>query len=127
MANARTWRSWVTPFSLIAALDLFVRFALPFSLGRVLIVEAGLFLGAALVTRALIAQPPLRSGWRRVVQLSLMWAFGLAALRAAIWAAGQPVMRANLATFVAAILLLIGSRLWRRQSKSSSDLGPYAR
>lgn len=114
MPKTRTWFAWPALIAVITAVELVIRFALSFNLRRVLVVEALLFFAAALCVRDLINRPPHLSGWRRTIQWSLVWAFALAALRAAIWAAGQTVMRANLATLVTAVVVLIWSRKWRR-------------
>jgi MYXO-CTERM domain-containing protein len=115
MSRPRRWVPWLALFGAIAAIDLAARFVLPFSLNRVLAVEALLFFGAALATLALIARPPHPCGWRRVLQWLLVGAFALAGLRAAIWAAGQPVARANVVIVVLAVLALAGSWLRRRR------------
>ena len=124
MPNSRQWLPWMALFAAMAAIDLTTRFALPFNLKRVLVVEAVLFFGAALATLSLMARPPRPSGWRRVLHWFLAGAFALAALRAAIWAAGQPVVRANVAIVILAILMLVGS--WvrhRRQAVGPSQPG----
>lgn len=113
MPRSRTWLPWATLFAAIALVEVLVRFAFPFSLRRVLVVEAVLFVDAALVILCFIQRPPVSSGWRRRLQWALVLAFALGSIRAAIWATGQPVMRANLAILLLAIVVLIGSGIRR--------------
>lgn len=115
MPRTRTWLPWAMLFSAIAVVEVLVRFAAPFSLRRVLVVEAVLFLAAALAALVLIQRPSFSSGWRLRLHWTLVWAFVLGGIRAAIWAAGQPVMRANLVILLLAIVVLIGSRIRRRR------------
>jgi hypothetical protein len=118
----QTWLLWATLFAAIAAVEGLVRFAIPFRLERVLVVEAVLFFAAALVTLFLIQRPPSVSKWRRRLQWVLVWAFGLGSARAAIWAAGQPVRRANLAILLMALLVLISSWLRRRGHRAQAPV-----
>ncbi|NIM51422.1 MAG: hypothetical protein GTO22_19595 [Gemmatimonadales bacterium] len=98
----------------MTAVDLVTRFVLPFNLKRVLTVEAALFFGAAFVALALVIRSPWPDGWRRVVQWLLVGSFALAALRAAVWAAGLPVAWANRLVLVVAAVTVLLTWLWRR-------------
>lgn len=108
MLRSGRWLVWTGLVAAITAIDLAARFALPFSLQRVLVVEAVLFFLGALATLALSARPPQASGWRRVLQRILAAGLVLAALRAALWAAGLPVARANLIILVLGVVMLTG-------------------
>ena len=115
MPKSHTWLPWAALFGTIATVEVLVRFAVPFSLRRVLVVEALLFFGAALAALRLTLRPAKPSKWRRLLQWSLVWGLALGAIRAAIWAAGQPVTRANLAALLVAIIALAASRIRRRR------------
>ena len=117
MPPSRISVAWATLFGVIVVAEALVRFAIPFNLTRVLVVEALLFFAAAIVIIILIQQPPFASGWRRGLQRILLWFFILGGIRAAIWASGQPVMRANMAILVFGIVVLIANRIWRRRHR----------
>src|SRR5574341_1907394 len=123
----RTLRPWVLLFGMIAAIELTVRFLLPFDLRRVLIVEAGLFLGAGVTTWALVLRSPQSFGWRRVAQWSLAGGLILAAIRATLWASGMPVARANLVIAllgaVGLIALWFQRRAFRRPTAPTEGSG----
>lgn len=117
MPASRISVAWATLFGVIVAAEALVRFAIPFNLMRVLVVEALLFFAAAIVIIILIQRPPLALGWCRGLQWILVWFFILGGIRAAIWALGQPVMRANMAVLLFGIVVLIGNRIWRRRHR----------
>ena len=115
MSRSRTWLPWATLFGAIAAIEILVRVAVPFSLKRVLIVEAVLFMASAFVTFALIQRAPASAGWRRRLPWILFWAFMLGSVRAAMWASGQPVIRANLITGLLVIVVMAGRWIGHRR------------
>ena len=117
MPATRTSVAWATLFGVIVAAEVLVRFAIPFNLTRVLVVEALLFFAAASVIIILIQRPPFALGWRRRLQWILFWFFILGGMRAAIWALGQPVMRANMAILLLGVVALIGYLIWRRRHR----------
>ena len=102
-------------FGVIVVAEAVVRFAMPFNLTRVLVVEALLFFAAAVVIIILIQRPPFATGWRRRLQWIVVWFFILGGIRAAIWALGQPVMRANITILLLGIVVLIANRIRRRR------------
>jgi hypothetical protein len=102
MPKSHKWLVWTGLAAAIAAIDLATRFALPFDLQRVLLVEALLFFVGGLAVLGIGTRPPQASGWRRVLERLLAGGLVLAALRSALWAAGLPVARANL------IILILG-------------------
>ncbi len=112
---------WLALFGVVAAVELTVRVALPFKLQRVLVVEAVLFLTSALVMLGLLARTPRRTGWRRVLPWILGGGFVLAALRSALWAAGQPVMRANIVVLVLAVICLAVTWVSRRRRADTKE------
>jgi len=93
---------WIALVAGVAAVELFVRFVLPFNLDRVLIVETLLFIAAGCAGFAIAARLPRAVGWRRALELTLSGALLLAAIRTGLWAAGgvASVPRANLVTGV---------------------------
>lgn len=113
---------WIALFGAVAAVELFVRFALPFDLERVLIVETVLFLGASFASFALARRAPKAEGWRHVLQLTLAGSFILAAIRVGLWAAGQPVARANLV--IAILGAMVVTLTWWSRRRTSRVPGP---
>ena len=108
----------------VAAIDFAVRIALEFDMRRVAIAEAILFsvTGALVYSTARIGSP--HGGRTRLLEVTVAAIFGLAAVRAAAWAMGAPVLVANLITVgLAALLgiaLLIGWFRARRQGITQS-------
>ena len=104
---------------IVAAIDFAARITLGFDMRRVAIAEAILFsvTGALIYSFARVASPHRKRTRRLEVTVAAM--FGLAAVRAAAWAMGAPVLVANLMTLgLAAILglaLVIGWYRARRQ------------
>lgn len=103
---------WLGVVLIATAIDLLVRFALPFDLSRVLRVEAALFPLTGLALFLLFRSEPRASpGWRRV-QIVVIAAFPLAGIRSGLWAAGLPVQRANLVVLAIGIVTWLGFRLF---------------
>jgi hypothetical protein len=117
MLRSHRWLPWIGLAAAITAIDLVSRFALPFNLQRVLVVEAVLFFVGALATLTLSTRPPRPSGWRRVLPRLLAGGLLLAAFRAALWAAGMPVARANLIILVLGVVMLAGAQWRTRRTK----------
>jgi hypothetical protein len=102
------------------AIDLTARFAWEFRLDRVLRTEAVLFLAAGGVFVMLLRRRPRATGWLRLLQVTLAAAFGLAGVRAALWAAGAPVVTANMAIF--ALAVVAAAIAWvRRRRRVATD------
>jgi hypothetical protein len=120
MTTSRISVAWATLFAVIIGVEVIVRFAIPFNLTRVLVVEALLFFAAAIVIIILIQRSALALRWRRGLRWILLWFFILGGIRSAIWASGQPVMRANMTILCLGIVLLIGNRIWRRRHREQS-------
>ncbi len=105
---------------MVGIIELAVRFAIPFELRRVLVVEAVVFLGAGVVSGMLVRRS-VQVGWRYALQWALVGAFVLAAVRAGLWAAGVPVARANQIIGLLGVLAL--AAVWlRRRSPSGRSL-----
>lgn len=104
--------------AVVAAVELAVRFALPFDLTRVLVVEAVLFPLAGVACVALIRRRPSQSSLGRTLQLLLAAAFFLGGLRALVWVAGGSVMAANVTTVAAAVVAWAWYRVRRRPDAS---------
>jgi len=60
---------WLLLFAMVGIIELAVRFALPFELRRVLVVEAVVFLGAGVVSGMLVRRS-VQVGWRYVRALT---------------------------------------------------------
>jgi hypothetical protein len=86
-------------------------------MARVAMAEAFLFAGVAALLVWFAISSPLESIALRVLELTLVLAFGFAALRAAIWSAGAPVLAANLITLGSAVLIGLGYLVWRRRAQ----------
>lgn len=95
---------WTAVILVAAALDLGVRFGLQPDFHTSLWIEGGIFLLTMAVLLALYRRAPARPGWKRNLQVLLVAAFALGGLRSLLWAAGNPVTRANLKIFVLGIL-----------------------
>lgn len=118
MPERRGWIRWVALLAVVAAVELVARFAFPFDLERVLVVETVLFLGAAFAITRLVARAPPKKRWQRVLQWVLAWSFALAAVRTGIWAAGQPVSRANGAVLVLGVVVLVAAWVRHRRRRA---------
>jgi hypothetical protein len=106
---------WLLLFAIVGVIELAVRFAIPFALRRVLVVEAVVFLGAGVVSGMLVRRS-VQVGWRYALQWALVGAFVLAAVRAGLWAVGVPVARANQIIGLVGVLAL-GAVWLRRRSQ----------
>jgi hypothetical protein len=95
---------WIAVILLATALDLGVRFGLQPDFRVSLWIEGGTFLLTAAVLLWLYRIHPARPGWRRGLQVLLVAAFALGGLRSLLWAAGNPVTRANLKVLVLGVI-----------------------
>ncbi|HUF08976.1 MAG TPA: hypothetical protein VMO47_06635 [Rhodothermales bacterium] len=99
----------------VLVLEATVRFASGYELGRVLFIEATLFMFAAALLNSIARRADL-SGRARTAIRVLSVAFVLGAIRSALWFAGLEVHWANL------VILVIGLALftmwWRRRGRS---------
>ena len=111
---------WILVAAGATAFDLLARFAAPFNFARVMHVEALLFLLTAVVFGVLLRAEPREQGWRRATKVGLIWLFALGGLRSVLWTVGTPLMWANIATFVPA---LVGVLIWliRRRQVRGGD------
>ena len=99
---------------LVTVLDIFGRLALAFDMPRIIASEAVLFTAACLLMGVIVTQYQLPSGlWARV-ERGLVVVFGLGGVRATAWAVGGSIVAANLVTFVAAVVLVVGYIVGKR-------------
>lgn len=119
----KTFLQWMVVLAVTAALDLAVRFLLPFRMSRVLAFEAVLFpLAGWFLLRMMSRQAaPRRS--LRLVQAILAVSLLLAGLRSFLWALGVPIQMANVAVLASAGLVWMGfrRRLFGKNSLSGDD------
>lgn len=116
------WR-WILVVTGATALDLLARVAAAFDLGRVLHIEAVLFPVTALVLATLLKYDQSARPLPHAVQVSLVWLFGLGGLRPVLWTLGLPLMVANFATLVPAVVGIVVWRLRRRHRMPGQPLG----
>ena len=109
-----TFWKWMAVFGAATAVDLVVRFGMPFQLTRILWAEAVLFPVAALAFLFLYREKPGETGFRRRFQIVMIVAFLLAGLRSGLWAFGLPIGTVNIAVLVATFLVWAGFRIRRR-------------
>ena len=108
----RYW--WVVIFAFAAAVDIAGRFVLAFDMLRVAVFESVLFgstgvLFAVIDTKYRHASVPIRR-----LEIGLAAAFGLAALRVILWAAGAGVAVANVVVAVVGVGLVTGLLIRKR-------------
>jgi peptidoglycan/LPS O-acetylase OafA/YrhL len=117
---------WIGIILAVTAIDLGVRFGMSFEIMRVIRIEAVLFLLTSVVLFALYRSNPRTIGRRRTIQIVLVASFALAGIRAAIWAAGQPVFWANLAILILAGVIIGVFTIRRRAQcqRRTSGQGP---
>ena len=114
---------WTGVILLATVLDLGARFAFGLEFETVLLIEVVVLLATALVFYRLYRKDPAAPGWRRGLQVVLVFSFALGALRSAIWVSGGPVTVAN------AIILGLGTTAWlvwryRRRSTHTLETEP---
>jgi len=109
---------WIILFAVVAVLDSAVRFALPFNLRQVLIVEVVLFFTAGVAAAFLATRSPRFVGWRYKIQWALAAALILAAVRSCLWAIGLSVYRANMVILALAILATAAAWIRGRRLRS---------
>jgi len=120
------WR-WAGIFVVVALLDFGVRFASGFDMTWVNRAEAVLLLGTALLLWFLGRTHPAPNRRQHTIQLAIVASFVLGGLRAALWAAGLPVDRANLAIAALGLVLVIEAiRRYRRGARRVADPGTGA-
>jgi len=94
---------WILVILGATAVDLLMRFRLAMSFTAVLWAEAILFPLTGLVLGLLLKASPNLTGFKRGIQIALVWGFFLAGIRSGIWVAGVPVGAANLLIFLSAL------------------------
>lgn len=113
------WK-WAGITAVVGLLDVAVRFATDYSMIRVVRAEAVLLLGAALLLWFLRRARPAPTPRQHTIQLAIVASFFLGGLRAALWAGGMPVERANLViALIGLALIVVGTR--RRRGSGSID------
>jgi hypothetical protein len=105
---------WSSIILATIVIDLGVRFGMPFDLIRVTRVEAFLFLATSVLLFVLYKHTPWTAGKNRTFQVVLVASYALAGIRAAIWAAGQPVFHANIAILSLAVVAVVVVKIRRR-------------
>ena len=119
---------WTGVVLLAAALDLGVRFGLQPDFSVSLWIEGGIFLVTAAVLFWLYRRAPARPGWRRGLQVLLVASFVLGGLRSLLWAAGNPVTRANLKILVLGVVAwAYFARRRRNALRAAGDSQPERR
>ena len=114
------WR-WALFILIVGAADFAVRLVTGFNMAWVVRAEAVLFLGAGVTLWVFQREKPAQVRWHLWTQRVLVAVFALAGLRAALWALGMPVARANVIVAVAAVVL--GGLAIRHRSTTSSAGG----
>ena len=99
--------------------DFAVRVATRFSMAWVVPAEAILFLATSLALWRLQNRAPAPVRWQSTLQRVLVAAFALAGLRAALWAGGLHVARANVVVLTAGALLLALAVIRSRQTRAA--------
>jgi hypothetical protein len=107
------WR-WVLILAAATALDLVARLAARFDFSRVMHVEAVLFPVTGIALAVLLRRDPGTRTWSHAMRVALVWLFALGGLRPVLWSLGAPLMAANLATLLAALVSLVGWFVRRR-------------
>jgi hypothetical protein len=97
---------------LAAAIDLSARVAVAFDMARVAVAEAVLFGGVATLLFWIARTSRLDSTLLNRLEVASATAFGFAAVRAAVWAAGARVFVANLITLGVAVAVGVGLLVW---------------
>jgi hypothetical protein len=108
----RYW--WLVIVVLVAVIDIAGRFVLTFDMARVTAFESVLFVGTSLVLAVISTKYRHASLLLARVERGLAVVFGLAGVRASLWAAGVGVAVANLVTLVIGVALAIGLVLRKR-------------
>jgi amino acid transporter len=110
---------WAGVILAATALDLGARFALSLDFENALWIEVAVLVGTALVLYRLYRKDPASPGWRRGLQVVLVAAFVLGALRSAIWVLGGPVTAANAAILGLAVTAWL---VWRYRLRPTHAL-----
>ena len=99
----------------VLAIECVVRFAIPFSLDRVLLAESVAFILAAATLSTIAGRKPSLSSRMRGVAFVLAIAFVLGAVRSALWLTGLEVQTANLTILLMGLILYGAWRLARKR------------
>lgn len=114
----RTFFRWLLVFVAATAVDLFVRFGLPFRMDRVLWTEAVLFPATGLVFLVLFSRGAPPAGFKRAIQIFIIASFFLAGFRSGLWAVGLPVGTVNLLVLTGALVAWLAFRVFRSREGS---------
>jgi len=112
------WR-WTLLILAVALADFAVRLATRFNMAWVVPAEAILCLGTSLALSVLHDRQPAQVRWQFRLQQIGVAAFALAGLRAALWAGGLPVARANLAVSIVGALLVTVAVIRSRRRRAA--------
>lgn len=113
MARGRRYW-WLVVVVLVTGLDIVGRLVLAFDMARVAAFESVLFAGTFVLVSVIKAKYRPTSVVVSRVERGLAAAFGLAGVRAVVWAVGAGVAAANLVAFVTGVALAIGFVLRKR-------------
>jgi hypothetical protein len=114
---------WLVVILLAAAIDFSARLALGFDMARVAVAEAVLFGGVAALMFWTARTSRLDSTPLHRLEVASAMAFGFAAVRASVWAAGARVLVANLITLGLAVAVGLGLLVrWRRVRRQRRGL-----
>ena len=111
------WWRWTLLILAVTLADLAVRVVTRFSMAVVVPAEAILFLATSLALWRWHHRAPAPVRWQSALQRVLVAAFALAGLRAALWAGGLHVARANVVILTAGALLLALAVIRARRSR----------
>jgi hypothetical protein len=113
------WWRWTLLILAVTLADFAVRVATRFNMAWVVPAEAMLFLGTSLALWRLHDRAPAPVRWQSTLQRLLVAAFVLAGLRAALWAGGLHVARANVVILTVGALLLALTVVRSRRSRAA--------
>ena len=111
---------WIWVVVSAAALDLLLRLSHSFRLREIAVSEAALLGIASLVLYLLWKRSP-GTGLRSRTQIGALLFLALGAERAAMFAAGVRLTRANFLTLASAVVLAVSLFVWRRLERQRSS------
>jgi quinol-cytochrome oxidoreductase complex cytochrome b subunit len=113
---------WLKVVGIAAIVDIGARLFIPSSESFVLVLEAGIFIVAAVaLVLPLLRRPSKLTGLRRKLHTWFGAAFTLGALRSGLWGFGLPVEYANLTIFILALVGLGVAYIVKRRNPRSTE------
>ena len=116
----RYW--WLVIVGVVSVIDLVGRFALNFDMAQVALFESVLFVGACAFVAVITTKYAPESRALRRVERGVAVAFGLASVRAMLWAAGARPVVANMAALVVGLMLAFVMIALRRRPASRGHI-----